>query len=508
MNNKRITMMMAAALSLTVAAGCSSAGTKPAATGGTGTAASTAPAGPTKITIMASLKIPEVPSDTIEKLVEEKTNTQLEIQWVPDGSYDEKMNASMATGTLPQVLYLKNPTSLILLKDAVRNNQFWEVGPLLKDYPNLNKLIPTILTNTSVDGKIYALYQETPLSRQGVIYRKDWADNLGISAPKSTDDLYKMLKAFTENDPDKNGKKDTIGITDRNDLVYGAFKTVSSYFGTPNNWGEKDGKLAPEFTFPAYMDTLKYFLKLHKEGLINQDFPVTSKTDQQNLFQSGKAGVYIGSMADVISLNQKMANKEAQLDVQNRLAGPDGKTGIWSIPGYGSAVFFPKSAVKTEAELKGILTFYDKLMSPELTNLIYYGVEGMHYNLKEGKASVVEDSKLTDRDVKPYQAMMVGGQSTNGMLTGYFNYAAKAKAEELIVDNNKILINDPTAPLDSKTYTEKGVRLQDIIKDATYNFIIGKIDEAGFQKEVDRWKKEGGDKIIEEYTAAYLKNKK
>ncbi|SFK95069.1 carbohydrate ABC transporter substrate-binding protein, CUT1 family (TC 3.A.1.1.-) [Paenibacillus sp. 1_12] len=507
MMNKRFSMVMAAALSLTVAAGCASNTSSPAATDSKNAAATT-PAGPTKITIMASLKIPEVPSDIIQKLVEEKTNTKLEIQWVPDGSYDEKMNASMATGTLPQVLYLKNPASLILLKDAIRNNQFWEVGPLLKDYPNLKKLLPTILNNTSVDGKIYALYQETPLSRQGIIYRKDWADNLGLSAPKTTDDLYKMLKAFTENDPDKNGKKDTIGLADRNDLIYGAFKTVSSYFGTPNNWGEKDGKLVPEFMYPAYMDTLKYFLKLHKEGLINQDFPVTSKTDQQNLFQTGKAGVYIGSMADVISLNQKMANKDSKLDVANRLAGPDGKTGIWSIPGYGSAVFFPKSSVKTEAELKGILTFYDKMMSPELTNLIYYGVEGKHYTLKDGKAQVSEDSKLTDRDVKPYQATMIGGQSTNGMLTGYFTYDAKAKAEDLIVDNNKILINDPTAPLDSKTYTEKGVRLQDIIKDATYNFIIGKIDEAGFQKEVDRWKKEGGDKIMEEYTAAYQKSKK
>jgi putative aldouronate transport system substrate-binding protein len=506
MKRKRGLMVLATALSLTVAAGCASNGAPaPAPSGNANGAASS---GPTKITIMASLKIPEVPSDTVEKLVEEKTNTQLEIQWVPDGSYDEKMNASMATGTLPQVLYLKNPSSLILLKDAIRNNQFWEVGPMLKDYPNLKKLLPTILNNTSVDGKIYALYQETPLSRQGVVYRKDWADNLGLSAPKSTDDLYKMLKAFAENDPDKNGKKDTLGLADRNDLIYGAFKTVSSYFGTPNNWGEKDGKLVPEFMFPQYMDTLKYFQKLHKEGLINQDFPVTSKTDQQNLFQTGKAGVYIGSMADVISLYQKMTVKEAQLDVANRLIGPDGKTGIWSIPGYGSAIFFPKAAVKTEAELKGILTFYDKLMSPELTNLIYYGVEGKHYTLKDGKASVSEDSKLTDRDVKPYQAMMIGGQSTNGMLTGYFNYAPKAKAEELIVDNNKILINDPTAPLDSKTYTEKGPRLQDVIKDATYNFIIGKIDEAGFQKEVDRWKKEGGDKIAEEYTAAYQKVKK
>lgn len=70
MMNKRVSMVMAAALSLTVAAGCASSSTQPAANDGKNAAAT--PAGPTKISIMASLKIPEVPTDTIQKLVEEK----------------------------------------------------------------------------------------------------------------------------------------------------------------------------------------------------------------------------------------------------------------------------------------------------------------------------------------------------------------------------------------------------------------------------------------------------
>ena len=251
---------------------------------------------PVSISIMANLHTPEVPSDMIEKLLEEKTGTKLDIQWVPDGTYDEKVNASFATGTLPQVTYLKNAASLVNMRDAIRNGQFWEIGPLLDQYPNLSKLKPEVLKNTAVDGKIYALYREVPLSRQGIIYRKDWADKLGLSAPTNVDEFYNMLKQFKEKDPDGNGKDDTIPLTDRNDLIYGAFKTISSWLGTPNNWGEKDGKLAPEFMFPEYMETMKFFKKLHQEGLINQDFPVTSKTDQQNLFITGKSGVYIGAM--------------------------------------------------------------------------------------------------------------------------------------------------------------------------------------------------------------------
>lgn len=457
---------------------------------------------PTRISVMTNLYNSEKPADTIKKIIEEKTNTVLDIQWVPDSNYDEKMNASFAAGTLPQAVYIKNHASFTQYRDAMRSGYFWEIGPLLKDYPNLNQLKRQVLENTSVDGKTYSIYSEVPLSRQGVIYRKDWADNLGIAAPKTIDDLYTMLKRFTENDPDRNGEKDTIGLADRSDLVFGAFKTVSSYFGTPNYWGMKDGRLMPEFTFPAYMDTLRYFKKLYSEGLINQDFPVISKTDQVNLFVTGKAGVYIGSMEDVQKISQKATaiNPNAVLDVLNRIEGPR-ESGIWSLPGYISVVLFPKSSVKSEAELRGILAFFDKMMSPELANLASYGIEGTHYTVVEGKALVSDNRQLLEKEIIPFANLKMGDPGSINMLEPYFQLPVRAKAADLVKDNAKRAIHDPTAPLDSKTFAEKGARLQEIIKDATYQYILDMIDEAGFQKAVERWRQEGGDAIMEEYNA-------
>lgn len=517
---KMILLVAAVTAFAAIAAGC--AGKKANPDGSSSPAASNGQPGssqaanqpetkpPVKITIMANLHTPEVPADKVEKLVEQATNTELEIQWVPDGTYDEKMNASLATGTLPQAVYIKNQSSFILLRNALRSGQFWEIGPFLSEYPNLSKLNPDVLKNTSVDGKIYSLYQERPLSRQGLIYRKDWADKLGLPAPTNVDEFYNMLKAFKERDPDGNNANDTIGLTDRNDLIYGAFKTISSWFGTPNGWGEKDGKLLPEFMFPQYVETMKYIRKLHEEGLINQDFPVTSKTDQQNLLITGKAGAYIGSMADVVSLHEKITevNPNALLDVQNKISGPDGNFAVWAIPGYGSLVMFPKSAVKTEEELKDILAFFDKLMDPEIANLIYWGVEGEHYAMENGKVVPSEDVQLTDREVKPYQALQIGGISTiEGFYEAKFLLPAKEKAEQLILENNNYLIHDPTTALDSATYTQDGVRLQELIKDATYKFMLGAIDEAGFQSEVDNWLKQGGQKIIDEFNASYAQSK-
>ncbi|CAM4057158.1 sugar ABC transporter substrate-binding protein [Lederbergia lenta] len=464
---------------------------------------------PVKFTIMANLHTPEVPSDKIEKLLEEKTGADITFQWTPDGNYEEKLSTAFATSTFPEAVFMKNTTTFLQFKEAIRDGQFWEVGPYLDEFPNLKNLNETVLKNTAVDGKIYTLYQGRPLSRQGLIYRKDWAEKLGISEPTNIEEFYEMARAFTEDDPDGNGKKDTFGITDRSDLIYGAFKTVSSWHGAPNGWGEKDGQLLPEFMFEEYVNTMDFFKDLRDEGYINQDFPVTSKEDQQSFFKNGTAGMYVGSMPDVLSIyrDAEKINPDVVYDVQNQIKGPDGKYGIWSLPGYGTVVMFPKSAVKDEEQLKGILGVFDQLMSPEISNLAFWGIEGEHYTVEDGKALASENAELTDREVKPYQSIEIGEPATNGRYEGLSSYDVKEKAEELILDNENYLIHDPTVPLDSPTNIERGERLNQSITDATYQYILGQIDKSGFEKVINEWKKSGGDDIIREFNESYSETK-
>lgn len=460
---------------------------------------------PLDISVMTYLMNAGNPSDRLEKLVEEKTHTRLDIQWVLDSNYDELMEASFAAGTLPQVVFIKNQVSFQQYRDAMKSGYFWEIGHLFKDYPNLSRLRPEILQNTAVDGKIYSIYNEVPSSRQGIIYRKDWADRLGLAAPSTTEDLYRMMKAFTEEDPDGNGLPDTIGLADRSDLVFGAFKTVSSYFGTPNNWGLAEGSLQPEFLFPGYRDTMDFFRRLYQEKLINRDFTIMSKNDQINLFITGKAGMYIGSMEDVQTFYQKLAAKEpsAVLDVQNRILGPRG-TGIWGLPGYISAVMFPKSSVESEEELRGILQFFDQLMEPDMANLVTYGIEGVHYSLVEGKVLASDNRQLLEKEVIPFATFLQrGSPQDTGILESYFKLPVRQKAARLVKDNEAIVVHDPAAALDSKTFVEKGTRLADMIRDATYEYILEETGDAGFSQAVEKWRTEGGNQMIAEYNEAY-----
>src|SRR5699024_9889641 len=113
------------------------------------------------ITIMTKLHTAEVPSDKIKELVEEKTGVNLEIEWVPDNNYADKLSTAFATGTFPMAVTMGSD-QVGEFTEAIRDGQFWEIGPYLDEFENLSKLNEEKLNNTKVDGKIYSLYQGRP----------------------------------------------------------------------------------------------------------------------------------------------------------------------------------------------------------------------------------------------------------------------------------------------------------------------------------------------------------
>ncbi|WP_342562911.1 extracellular solute-binding protein [Paenibacillus sp. FSL R7-0345] len=456
-----------------------------------------------QVSILAPLHFPQQPSKEIVSEIERLTGVKLAITWVPEGVYSDKMNTALTTNSLGKVTFVKF-TDYNLVKNAVRSDAFWEIGPYLADFPNLQQLDPAILSQTAVDGKIYGLYTERPSSRQGIIIRQDWLDQLQLGKPQTLDELYEVMKQFTYNDPDGNGKQDTIGLVDRNDLVYGVFKTLSSYFGAPNNWKLENGQFIPEFATREYMDTMNFMHKLYEEKIINRDFALTSKEVQRDKFIRGTAGIFIGSMTDVqrLSIEAQAINPQAELTLINRIKGPEGYR-VWSIPNYNGLYLFSRKAIATEQELKEVLHFFDRSMDKDVANLMMYGIEGRHYKLENGKVILPEEtSQLRVNEVNPLYSLMIADISNKNILEVAQKEQLTALADQLSRDNEQFVVDDPTLTLSSPTYDEKNVELSTIITDATYNYIIGNMDAAAFNAEVEKWKSSGGALIMQEYAHA------
>jgi putative aldouronate transport system substrate-binding protein len=368
MQTKRIIkrgLMAAGALSLAITSAC--------ANGGESKSGGAAATGPVEITMMNQYLTAEPPKMDSEpmKLLQEYTNTKLNVTWVPSASYSEKVTASIAVaGDLPKLLLVKDDRNPAII-EAAKAGLFWEVGPYLKDYANLKTLDEARLSNISIEGKVYGIYRWRAIARNGIIIRKDWLDNLGLQEPKTIDELLNVFKAFTYNDPDKNGKNDTFGISfDSNSSL---ILHLLAAMGTPNLWAYQDGKMTPDFMTKPYMDGLKMIQQMFKDKVMNSDFPVVK--DRTVLVNQGKAGVYIGAYDDLNARFTDLfkANPNAKLDTVANVTGPSGVK-VQAGSGYNSVFMIPKTSVKTEAELKQVLAFIDKLGDEKVQTLMNWGI--------------------------------------------------------------------------------------------------------------------------------------
>ncbi|OAS18701.1 extracellular solute-binding protein [Paenibacillus oryzisoli] len=502
-----------AVLSLSLLSACGDVSDTPSTTGKTQNSNSpAAKQGPTAISFMLPYFSTEPPKadNPVFKKLEELTNTKMNITWVPNAAYKDKLSVSLASNDLPQVTVIANldggnyaPSIL----NGVRSGAFWEIGPMLKDYPNLSKLNKDVLENVSHDGKLYALYRPRVIARGGIIFRKDWLDALGLQEPKTIDELYNVLKAFTLNDPDKNGKNDTYGLISRKGIA--DLDMLSGFFGAGNGWELREGKLVPNFTTKEYLDALKFYRRLFQEKLMNPDFAVSEGNQSKALFENGKGGAIISTAIDDVVGNDreiKKLNPKGAADIVSRIQGPKGER-ILASSGYNGIFMFPKKSIKTEEELRGILAFFDKMFQPHIANLLNWGIEGKHYHLENGKAVSSEaEQKLKVDDLLPVPQLSIV-MNTDAPLEGV-STPLEQKLKNMFKENVSIAVPNPAASLISSTLSEKSGELDKIRNDAKVKYILGEIDDNGWNAEIDKWRKSGGDQGIQEINTEYEKRKK
>lgn len=494
----------------TMISGC--AGKKNA--GSTNDAASTG--APTTITMMCPFYLaqpPKMEGNPIVDKLQKTTNTKLDVQYVPAGNYKDKLNVLIASNQLPMVIVADaGAMRSSNVVNSANNGMFWEVGPLIKNYDNLKKFYSDqkVIDNALIGGKLYGLPTPRVLGKVGLIIRQDWLDNLGLKMPKTPEDVYQVAKAFTENDPDKNGTNDTLGL-EYADLSVGSYgwngiSQLTVAYGGPNNWGLVDGKMTPDFATPQYLQALNLLRKMYQEKLMNQDFPLVSGNKRYDAYNAGKVGMLFCSLNDAyatISDNIIKTVPSAKISVVPTLSGPSGQRQPAS-PGHNGIFMFSKTSVKTEADLNKILAFYNRMTASDMIDLFTYGVEGIHYNVVNGVKTPVENSTL-QADGSDLASLMlrppyVETPTDKPMVKAVY---AEYKA------NEKFLVNDPTISYDSATKAQVGGELDKVIFDARVKYVSGAIDEAGWKKALDDWKARGGSKVIDEFTAEYNKyNKK
>lgn len=453
-----------------------------------------------------------------EKYGKEYDTINLDIQWTAASAYDEKVTAAMGANEYPHAMLVKTRNSSVIQNSKA--GTFWDItdaftktdpkyiseeNPEGYVYPYLAQANPTINRNISVDGRIYGVYTSRELGRQGVTIRKDWLDKLGLDIPKTVDDLEEVLRAFTEDDPDGNGKDDTYGMIV---TVYleGPLNNLAVWMGAPNEWGydEESQSWKPMFMSEAYFNALTKMREWYAAGYINKNMATLDSNDWDNDFLNGLAGVQI----DVADRAKKNAtniagnNPDAEVDVFGYVTKDENTAPrVWPTTGYGGYYVFPKSTVGTEEDLDFILSVLDECNSEYVLDLCNYGIEGRNYTLdEEGKVVKNTEPSLVQEyaDLPQFSMGIVPIQ----LKTAYTNKVDE-KLQSVYDDNKNYAVVNPMEPYTSDSYSMSGTQLDAIIEEAQVNYITGGIDEDGYREAVEQWMKMDGDLVCKDYQDAY-----
>lgn len=271
--------------------------------------------GPIKLTFLTNVNVDTEGYDVNEspylKYLEDKFNVDITIV-TESSKYQEKLNATMASGNLPDYVNILNKNDLMRWASE---GMIIPLDDLLKNCPDLqNQVMPLAwdLSRYSEDGHIYGVpllrYDSTPLMTYA---RKDWMDKLGIKPEdvKTTEDWYNLLHAFVYDDPDGNGKQDTIGMASRNNSYSAVYRSLRDAFGGATAQ-VIDGKVIPYYLTPGFKDYLKFMQRLYKDGLIDPQYLVTSSQQQWEKIRDKKAGLFLGfwMLTELRSMNVDVAD--------------------------------------------------------------------------------------------------------------------------------------------------------------------------------------------------------
>ncbi|WP_404803128.1 extracellular solute-binding protein [Lapidilactobacillus bayanensis] len=491
-------------LSATLLAACGNSGSSKAKTNDSSSKSSIK-----TITWMSMLHTATAPSGDVQSKLEKYTGKKIDFTWIPDASKDEKINAALASKQLADIVSLTDMTNTTVRK-ALSSGMFWDVEKYLKDYPNLAKISKERISSAKVAGHLYGVPYQKPVARYGVLVRQDWLDNLGLSTPKTIDDLEKVAQAFTEDDPDGNGKKDTVGFVERNESFNVGFRSLTGYFGAGNNFVvTKSGKVEPSFMQPEYTTALKWFRNIYKSGWMNSDFSVMAKNDQKNYIAQGKGGIVISGLME--ASNYVAAAKGTSQEGKMKWALINditykGERHILSdtAGGFGGYLAIPKSEVKTEADLKVVLKFINDLMDKKPYLLMTEGVKGEDYSVNSKGEYEITDQTKWQQEVQPYAS----SRPSELVMQLKYTDPLRTLQDKKIAENEKYAVVNPAQSLTSTTYDTQYSTLIEGVSDAYYKYMMGEINMDGWKDAIKKFRSQGGDQIIKEYTASYNKQSK
>lgn len=439
----------------------------------------------------------------------------------------QKYNVLFASGSAPDLIFefdrsylgqLYNQKQLLPLEDIIAEYSK-EYKQRLEEYPTLKKAA------TMPDGKMYFLGRPSNMDpNHYLLIRADWLKKLNLEVPQTADELLAVAKAFTENDPDGNGKNDTqgIGLSFISGIVLNhMFGNGFTLFGTDQiPWIVQDGKVVHDW------DRLKAAMAYQKEiydaGYADKDF-VTDKNGAKLAqdWMAGKVGILGSSIPSVKNYEALKSNSPEAEIIPIPL--PKTEFGQFS-PLLNNPIAITGAVNASVKDPEAVVQMIDFMSSDSFKKTINNGIENEHYKLGTNGCPEPLDAEKTKNEVSYISDMNMLASLASDPCTGLENKLDPTDTEKAIVEIRKqgrIAYVDPSRPMPGITHKDYLPLLtQDLaqINTNANNTILDLANKAivsgssytieqFIQEAKAAWEKAGGQKVDDFYASWYEENK-
>ncbi|MHA6482584.1 type 2 periplasmic-binding domain-containing protein [Paenibacillus sp. strain BS8-2] len=479
------------------------------------------------------------------KTFESDLGIKLKNNWkVNAEQYQNKIAVTMASGDMPDFMYVDAQQFQILVEAGTIADLTDVYAKYASDltkssFEGSNSLR---LKAATVDGKIMGIPANggEAADTQLIYIRKDWLDNLGLQPPKTMEDVINIAMAFTKDDPDKNGKNDTYGLS----LDYNLFNGWSGLDGFFNGYHAypfnptkgtgtnlnfikgADGKAQWADVQPEVKTALGKLADLFKQGAIYPEFSVIDGNKSAELVTSSKVGITFGAFwVPTWPINNMYKDVPgADWGIYPLVSSDDQPVLSQSMGGLPSHYYVvSKKSKHPEAPFLLLNTYIEKIYGNFDKNYHTVTVDGKDYN--EFMLSPITGGLPGNnpRSAAAVQAARKSGDlsAMNDEQKTYFDQVAKFEAGDATmwaanklwaeggvfsllgqyVDNNQVFtsayVGNPTT-----TMITKGPSLRDEQVKMMTSIIMGSKPLDYFDEWAANWLASGGQSILDEVNAS------
>lgn len=349
----------------------------------------------TELNGSASKFIQSYAENTAYQEMEKRTGVKIDFIHPAIGQVQEQFNLLMASGDLPDILGSANKYKGGEFQ-GMYDGFFQDITDLLPQYaPDYLSYIQKdeefFREVSNDDGRITGFYGYKPFGDppfERVVLRQDVLAELDMEIPKTLDDYEKLFAAMLSK-----------GITPFMLGKDGYNLQFSGMFGAPTTRGvfykDESGKVVFNQVSPGFKEYLTLMNSWYQKGYISKDFTTVDTNQTNTLFDTKKIGTFIGPIVanfnrgatqgiEVTSAPYPRLKEGDQLHYEN--------TNIWPLVGKDSQMaVVTKNCKNLEAAVRWLNYGY----TPEGADLMNWGVEGVNYDVKDGK-KVYNDTMLAN----------------------------------------------------------------------------------------------------------------